>query len=382
MGVPCAGNRTRVCASHPLRGRPRHPSHWVTPRPLPPSPSVRPARITWFISVEMGKLISEASTGSSRKRARIGPTESASRPRSGEPIVRENERPVQLTRSGESHRGFGRPRSLARTAAVKHQAEKLQPAVRSDRPPRASGRHWRRRPLAPHPLARHHVRRRRRRQHLPRRFRLESVRESQASTRKMRLAVPPTRSPRLAPPRPSSSPSLVPSNAAQLGQRKVIPGREAVFWVRLLFLIVLWSLLPSPRTLTSPFRTVPELVSSSRPHLSASHYMHVAREIKAGRLALSTPTSDLHPRQLPVTSWPQWTLESVLGHTFLMERGDVWGGGPGIVRKKRGTLREGVRGSSNLEKNYWKGQRMHNMSSVATKTCLLLLFIPLSFCFV
>lgn len=45
--------------------------------------------------------------------------------------------------------------------------------------------------------------------------------------------------------------------------------RETVFGARLLLLIVLWSpsLASHPRTLASPSRTVPELVSSSRPHL-------------------------------------------------------------------------------------------------------------------
>lgn len=111
----------------------------------------------------MEKLISGASTGSSGKRAGTGPTESAPRPRRGDPIERENQR--------SGHREFAGTRSRAGADSPTHQAEKPRPAARSNRPPRASRRHCRRRrrPLAPHPLARHHVcrRRRRRSQRLP-----------------------------------------------------------------------------------------------------------------------------------------------------------------------------------------------------------------------
>ena len=142
--------------------------HSISPlgfRPFPHSPPslMGTAIITWFISEETEKLISGASKGSSRKRVGPGPTESVSRPRRGEAIEREDTRSVhggcEDRGAPPSVRGDSLARSLAGTAALKQQAEKLCPAVPSNRPPRASRRHCRNRgQLAPYPLARHHVR--------------------------------------------------------------------------------------------------------------------------------------------------------------------------------------------------------------------------------
>ncbi|XP_044122072.1 collagen alpha-1(II) chain-like [Neovison vison] len=119
---------------------------------------------------------------------------------------------------GPRHRGFAGTRSLAGTAARKQQAERLCSSAVSDRPPRASRRHCRRRRPAraapprtsprappqspPPPMS-------------PGSFRPEAVSESQASTRKLPLAAPPTARPT------SPSPAWVPSCSAQLGQGKV-----------------------------------------------------------------------------------------------------------------------------------------------------------------
>lgn len=168
-------------------------------------------------------------------------------------------------KSGQRHRGFAGTRSLGGTVSPKHQAEKLRPAVR-----RETDLHARRGDTAAAA-----ARSRLTPSHVTtcavaaaanasRRFRLESVRQSQPSSRKRCGSLP---RPPLAPPTPSPSPPLVPSCTSQLGQRKVIPGREAILWVRLLLLILLSFLLPSPRTLPLPFPTVRELVPSSRLHL-------------------------------------------------------------------------------------------------------------------
>nr|XP_012419718.1 PREDICTED: uncharacterized protein LOC105757725 [Odobenus rosmarus divergens] len=89
-GASFPGTRTLLRASHGLPSRPRQPSAGI-PGSLFLLHCLGPARITWFISEEMEKLMSGASMGSRRKRAGIGPTESASRPRTGGAVEREDE---------------------------------------------------------------------------------------------------------------------------------------------------------------------------------------------------------------------------------------------------------------------------------------------------
>ncbi|KAM5202972.1 uncharacterized protein RBU33_012782 isoform 2-T3 [Hipposideros larvatus] len=165
----------------------------------------------------MEKLISGASTGSSGKRAGIGPTESASRPRRGEPIERENKRSVHrgdedsLTRwhsLAETPGGETTPSSTEQPTSTRV-PETLPPPPPPARasPPRTSPRV----PSPPPPTP-------------PGRFRLESVGESQPSSRQMRLAAPPTPSPRPAPARPALLLlPLVQCCTSQLGQRKATP---------------------------------------------------------------------------------------------------------------------------------------------------------------
>ncbi|XP_027467712.1 translation initiation factor IF-2-like [Zalophus californianus] len=146
---------------------------------------------------------------------------------------------AEAARRGPGHRGFAGTRSLASTAAPKQQAGKLCRAARSSRPPRASRRHCRRRrPLAPHPLARHHVRRRCRRR---RRQCLLAASGPNPSANHKRARESSRSRPRPSLAQASPSPSWVPSCSAQLGQGKVIPGREAVFRERLLLFIALSS---------------------------------------------------------------------------------------------------------------------------------------------
>lgn len=112
----------------------------------------------------------------------------------------------------------------------------------------------------------------------PGRFRLESVSESQASPRKFPLAAPPL----LAPPRPVLVlHPRVPSCAAELGQCKVISGRERA---RLLSgrAVARPPLAQHPPSLTLSGR--PELVLSSCPHLFCISRGTIAREIKSARL--------------------------------------------------------------------------------------------------
>ncbi|XP_042780707.1 actin cytoskeleton-regulatory complex protein pan1-like [Panthera leo] len=79
----------------------------------------------------MEKLMSGASMGSRRKRAGIGATESASRPRRGGAVEREEER--RLRGGGRATEGsWGLAHSFAGTAAPKQQAEKLPSS--SERP--------------------------------------------------------------------------------------------------------------------------------------------------------------------------------------------------------------------------------------------------------
>lgn len=175
--------------------------------------------------------------GSRRKRAGIGPTESASRPRRGGAVEREDEwsvregcekeaAPPRVRRDSlarwhcraEAAGGETAPSSSERPTSTRV-PETLPPPPPPARaaPPRTSPRAPPPRPPVP-----------------PGSFRAESVGESQASTRKLQFAAPPATRPA------SPSPSWVPSCSAQLGQGKVIPGREAVFGARLLF-IALWS---------------------------------------------------------------------------------------------------------------------------------------------
>lgn len=244
LPTECGGG-SRV--SPPRVGTPVHLSARI-----PAAPSFSPPLlmgtgiITWFISEEMEKLISGASKGSSRKRAGPGPTESVSRPRRGKRSSgRIRGQSTEVARRTEHHRVFAGTRplahSLAGTAALKQQAEKLCPAVPSNWPPRASQRHCRNRgPLAPYPLARHHVRRR---QRLAGASGTKLSANHRRAPERMRPEAPPTPCP--APPRLSPSLSPVPSSTAQVGQRKVIPGRETGPWVHL-------RLLPAPSR--RPFR--------------------------------------------------------------------------------------------------------------------------------
>ncbi|CAI9179797.1 unnamed protein product [Rangifer tarandus platyrhynchus] len=129
-------------------------------------PPVGPAQITWFISEEMKKLISGASTGNRRKRAGIGPTESASMSRRGE-------RPTQEGTSAQprgvceatAHREFAETRLLARSLARWHSRARTA-SGETARQPRATALHARPGDTAAAaararrtPLSRHHVRR-------------------------------------------------------------------------------------------------------------------------------------------------------------------------------------------------------------------------------
>ncbi|XP_064450300.1 uncharacterized protein LOC123846181 isoform X2 [Mirounga angustirostris] len=121
-GASFPGTRTLLRASHRLPSRPRHPSA-RTPGALFLLHRLGPARITWFISEEMEKLMSGASMGSRRKRAGIGPTESASRPRRGGAVEREeDERSVrggceEGGRATEGSRGLARSLALPRRSS-------------------------------------------------------------------------------------------------------------------------------------------------------------------------------------------------------------------------------------------------------------------------
>lgn len=208
----------------------------------------------------MEKLISGASTGSRRKRAGLGPTESASRPRRGERSSGgdgpQSAKAARRARDAGDSRGLAR--SLAGTAAEKPQGETLRPAARSDRPPRAPGTHCRRHPLAPHPLARHHVRRRSRRRR--RRQRLPGASGPKASANERRaqpycargpapLATPPSGP---APPPPFSRTRLGSVLRGSTRSAQGDPWKGGAPSAPL----VAFSLLPSPRTPALPFRTV------------------------------------------------------------------------------------------------------------------------------
>ncbi|XP_070329836.1 WAS/WASL-interacting protein family member 1-like [Odocoileus virginianus] len=129
-------------------------------------PPVGPAQITWFISEEMKKLISGASTGNRRKRAGIGPTESASMSRRGERPTQEGTRaqPRGVCEAG-AHREFAETRLLARSLARWHSRARTASGETAQQP-RATALHARPGDTAATaararrtPLARHHVRR-------------------------------------------------------------------------------------------------------------------------------------------------------------------------------------------------------------------------------
>lgn len=125
-----------------------------SPHPPAASRGARVQRVTWVISEEMAKFISRASTGCRRK-AREG---------------------ARGDRAGGC--GHGKATGDSQELARRHDAPSSSERPTSTRvpdtlppPPRA---------LAPHSLARHHVRGR---QRLPARFRLGCPGESQASSR-------------------------------------------------------------------------------------------------------------------------------------------------------------------------------------------------------
>lgn len=105
----------------------------------PPPPSAGAARITWFISEEMEKLISGASTGSRRKRAGLGPTESASRPRRGERSSGgdgpQSAKAARRARDAGDSRGLARsPAQQRRSRRERHCAQQLAATVLHARP--------------------------------------------------------------------------------------------------------------------------------------------------------------------------------------------------------------------------------------------------------
>ncbi|XP_072589840.1 uncharacterized protein [Vulpes vulpes] len=268
----------------------------LAPAPRPAAPSLgadsgrallplhrpRPAHITWFISEEMEKLMSGASMGSRRKRAGIGPSESAWRPRRGGAGAREDERSVR----GGCEEGAAPPRargdSLARSLALPRRgsrrrdcAEQLWATDLHARPgdtAAAAAARSRRTPshvttcaaaVAAAAAAAEASRQ------LPARTRRPITREHEKA---------PARGP--APrcrPRPPPSPSWLPSCAAQLGQGKVIPGREARCWgatrPTCRAVVAFPRLAPSPRPLGLCRNWVPPAAFTC----SASPYRHNSR---------------------------------------------------------------------------------------------------------
>ncbi|XP_073900879.1 uncharacterized protein [Castor canadensis] len=267
-GCSSQGRQRKPGASSP-ETRPPLPTSHHTSRPPAPN-SVHPARITWFISEEMEKFISGASTGCRRKRAGTGPAESPRGGGEGTAMEREDRRPVRggcsATEGSEELTS-----SFAGTAAPKQQAEKLRPAARSKR---ASGRerptdlHTRSGDTAAAAVARS----RRTPSHVTTcaAATANASRPASGSSASANHRRAPERSrSRLRPrprPRPPASLAGARSFAAQLGQRKVIRERgvSAAAPSR-----IAWSfLLPRPApSLRPPFRTVPELVPIRRLHL-------------------------------------------------------------------------------------------------------------------
>ncbi|XP_023103220.2 proline-rich receptor-like protein kinase PERK2 [Felis catus] len=209
----------------------------------------------------MEKLMSGASMGSRRKRAGIGATESASRPRRGGAVERDEER--RLRGGGRATEGsWGLAHSLAGTAAPKQQAEKLPssserptstrvpetllpppppPPPARAAPPRTSPRA----PPPPPPMP-------------PGCFRLEpSANHKRAPESSGSRPRPP-----FAPPRPSPSPPWVRSLPA--GLKAAIPSENSPFFAGL---ALFWKKKTAWRT-CSPY---PNLLGPFRPHTKPSY---------------------------------------------------------------------------------------------------------------
>lgn len=180
----------------------------------------------------MEKLISGASTGSRRKRAGLGPTESASRPRRGERSSGgdgpQSAKAARRARDAGDSRGLARsPAQQRRSRRERHCAQQLAATVLHARPGHtAAATRSRRTPshvttcaaaaAAAAAASASRV--------LPVRRRRRMSGEPSLTA----LGAPPLwPRPPLAPPRPrpSPAPGSVPSCAVQLGQRKVIPGK-------------------------------------------------------------------------------------------------------------------------------------------------------------
>lgn len=220
---PPPGPRRRSASRTVSPSRPRHRSAKVSGRALVLLRCLGPARITWFISEEMEKLMSGASMGSRRKRAGIGATESASRPRRGgeRSSGTTSGQSVEAARTGQRHPGFAGTRSLAlprQSSRRRNCAEQLRATDLHARPGDTAAAARSRRT----PLARHHVRRRQCLQAASGSNRRRITSEHQEA---------PARGPAPRSPRPVRL--LHPFGFAlpcwaQVGQGKVIPGRRGV----------------------------------------------------------------------------------------------------------------------------------------------------------
>ncbi|XP_036199755.1 verprolin-like [Myotis myotis] len=225
------------------------------PRPLPPPPWAGTGLCTWFMSEEMEKLISGASTGSGWKRA-VQAQRKAPRGRGGgkRSSGKTSDRPTGVAGRGERRPGIAGTRSLARwlvrprgSSRRRNCAPQLRQTDLHARPgdtaaaaPLARASPPRTSPRAPPPPP-----------PPPPTLRGRSGSSLSANHRR----APARGGSRPRPPRPASrsrsrSRARFPCSAAQVGQRKVIPARETLLRVRLRFLMAPGSLLPSPRTRT------------------------------------------------------------------------------------------------------------------------------------